>query len=276
MINPDGTLYTFGCSLTSYNWPTWADILGKEFKKFENWGRPGAGNNFIFNSLIECLSRNQISKNDTVIIMWSGITRIDCYQMNEWSHYHSVFDKNLPVSCPYGAEIISYALFCAADKLLSLLGVKYYMLSFLDYDSDSKAGLLYKNTLDKITKINFPMVEKEVTITAQHKLIDVYTRFAGIEWPKLEEIFKYDKSQYSAIINAEVAEFIDLLNQNKHLYFTKIINDSHPTPNEHLEAINTVFKISFKESTKIWAKEIDHKIRHKESYFFNKLAPERL
>ena len=42
--------FVFGCSFTQYYWPTWADILGREFNKFENWGQCGGGNQFIFNS----------------------------------------------------------------------------------------------------------------------------------------------------------------------------------------------------------------------------------
>ena len=29
-------LFAFGCSLTFYWWPTWADILVREFDHFEN------------------------------------------------------------------------------------------------------------------------------------------------------------------------------------------------------------------------------------------------
>ena len=45
-------LFTFGCSVTEFIWPTWADILGREFDYYENWGRVGAGNLYIFNSII--------------------------------------------------------------------------------------------------------------------------------------------------------------------------------------------------------------------------------
>ena len=51
-------LFTFGCSFTSYHWPTWADILGREYDYFENWGRSGGSNQFIFNSLIEAKRLN--------------------------------------------------------------------------------------------------------------------------------------------------------------------------------------------------------------------------
>lgn len=276
ILNTNGALYTFGCSLTSYSWPTWADILGKEFKKFENWGKSGAGNNFIFNSLIECLTRNKVTSQDTIIIMWSGITRTDYYQFNEWGHYHSVFDKKMPVSCPTGAEIISYALFSAADKLLSALNLNYYMISFLDYDLDSAAGQLYAETLKKIRKINFLLVNKEIFLVSQHKLIDLYTRLAGSDWPPFEEIFSYDKNKYRKEINQEVDDFFQQVNKNKFMYYSKIVKDSHPTPQEHLDTLVSFVDLEIQQSTKKWIKEINQKVVNKEFYFFNKLSPERL
>jgi hypothetical protein len=70
-------LFTFGCSFTEYIWPTWADILGREFEYYENWGKAGGGNQYIFNSLIECHLRNQLTKDDTVIIRWTSPDRED-------------------------------------------------------------------------------------------------------------------------------------------------------------------------------------------------------
>lgn len=59
-------LFTFGCSFTNYMWPTWADILAIEFDSYRNWGRIGAGNHFIFYSLLECINRNEITADDAM------------------------------------------------------------------------------------------------------------------------------------------------------------------------------------------------------------------
>ena len=44
-------IFTFGCSFTNYLWSTWANILGYEFREaeFYNFGKSGAGNQYIFN-----------------------------------------------------------------------------------------------------------------------------------------------------------------------------------------------------------------------------------
>jgi hypothetical protein len=60
-------LFTFGCSFTNYRWSTWADILAPEFGEFYNWGQRGAGNHFIFNSVMEADQQNNFKDGDTVI-----------------------------------------------------------------------------------------------------------------------------------------------------------------------------------------------------------------
>jgi hypothetical protein len=72
-----GRLFTFGCSFTRYNWPTWADILGKEYLFFHNWGYPGVGNRAIVERVAEAHTVHDINKDDTVIIQWSSHLRHD-------------------------------------------------------------------------------------------------------------------------------------------------------------------------------------------------------
>lgn len=77
-------LFTFGCSFTNYRWSTWADCLAPEFDRFENWGQAGAGNHYIFNSVMECDQRNNFGPDDTVVVCWSSIDREDRYVDGRW------------------------------------------------------------------------------------------------------------------------------------------------------------------------------------------------
>jgi len=77
-------LFTFGCSFTNYRWSTWADCLAPEFDYFENWGQSGAGNHYIFNSVMECDQRNKFGIGDTVVVCWTGIHRDDWYVQGKW------------------------------------------------------------------------------------------------------------------------------------------------------------------------------------------------
>lgn len=78
--------FAFGCSYTNYRWPTWADIIGRDIPLYENWGFPGAGNYFIFNSVVEAHSRYKFTKDDLVIIMWTSTSREDRYSAKNWLH----------------------------------------------------------------------------------------------------------------------------------------------------------------------------------------------
>lgn len=72
-------LFTFGCSFTNYRWSTWADCLAPEFGSFENWAQSGAGNHYIFNSVMEADQRHNFTTGDTVIVCWTNAMREDRY-----------------------------------------------------------------------------------------------------------------------------------------------------------------------------------------------------
>lgn len=72
-------LFVFGCSFTSYIWPTWADMLSFEFDYYENWGLAGAGNRAIAERVAECHAKNCFTEKDTVIVQWSSHIRSDWY-----------------------------------------------------------------------------------------------------------------------------------------------------------------------------------------------------
>ena len=73
-------LIALGCSFTQFSWyPTWADLLSNyhSFDTYQNWGMPGLGNRGIFNRLNEVILKKNISKYDTIVIMWSTPIRED-------------------------------------------------------------------------------------------------------------------------------------------------------------------------------------------------------
>ena len=72
-------LFTFGCSFTKYAWPTWADIIGTNYKTHYNLGHAGAGNYYVALKLYETHLKYNITSNDDVIIMLSSANRLDIY-----------------------------------------------------------------------------------------------------------------------------------------------------------------------------------------------------
>jgi hypothetical protein len=87
-------LFTFGCSYTSWNWPTWADILGLEYDVHENWGHAGLGNRAIAERVAECHVKNNFTKDDTIFVQWSSHLRYDWLKFNSvepWQTKGSIF-----------------------------------------------------------------------------------------------------------------------------------------------------------------------------------------
>jgi len=84
-------LFAFGCSYTNYRWPTWVDCLAPEFDHTQNWGQSGAGNHYIFNSVMEADQRHRFNSNDNVIVCWTGVTRDDRYADGRWHTLGNMF-----------------------------------------------------------------------------------------------------------------------------------------------------------------------------------------
>lgn len=78
--------FTFGCSFTQYNWPTWADLYGLEGIPSFNWGCAGLGNRAIAERVAECNVKSKFTPDDTVIVQWSSHFRHD------WMHTRSPID----------------------------------------------------------------------------------------------------------------------------------------------------------------------------------------
>jgi hypothetical protein len=76
-MKKNSRLFTFGCSFTNWNWPTWADLLSVGYEHYENWGFAGIGNRAIAERVAESFVNNKFNENDTVIIQWSSHLRND-------------------------------------------------------------------------------------------------------------------------------------------------------------------------------------------------------
>jgi hypothetical protein len=87
-------LFTFGCSYTNYGWPTWADICGRSFNTFVNYGKSGAGNHYIVSTLLECDKVYNLTPDDVVLIMFTSPTRFDTLINGNWGTRGNIFTTN--------------------------------------------------------------------------------------------------------------------------------------------------------------------------------------
>lgn len=90
-------LFVFGCSYTSYIWPTWAHLLKQEINncEFYNFGRTGSGNLFIAARIAEANNRYKFNSQDLVAVMWTSFTREDRWVNGQWIGQGNIFNQNL-------------------------------------------------------------------------------------------------------------------------------------------------------------------------------------
>lgn len=95
-------IYTFGCSVTKWHWPTWSDWLSVYAGPVTNLAYKGYGNDNIYWTLIDKL--DTINVDDQVIIMWSQNHRQNVWYDNEW-----VKQKDIEGFFPYQEGQVWYS-----------------------------------------------------------------------------------------------------------------------------------------------------------------------
>jgi len=209
-------------------WPTWADILGREFDYYENWGKVGAGNMHISNSLVEASIKNKFTKDDTIMIMWSNVMREDRYTTKElkwdtpgnlYTKYHNkdYIKKFITVR---GCYIRDIPLMHLVSHYLEKIGCKYEFMSMVDLNNASQGE--YVDTSLEVNDI--------------------------LEFYK-ETIIKFKPSIHNIIFNNDW-HTRPLVNNKR--------DDYHALPLEYLEYLDKVlpeYKIS--NDTRDWIKKVD-------------------
>lgn len=284
-------LFTFGCSFTQYQWPTWADILASRFDQHENWAQSGAGNQFISNSLVECHLKNIITDRDTVAIMWTNVCRLDTYKRRRWHTPGNIFSQTYyskdiieSLADTRGFYIRDLASMYLAQVLLDRTGCQYYMFSMVDIQNhlQYKQNLVgqeisdilpfYKNTIDKIRPsmhnviFNYDWWSRPLLMHVEMaKLKQHYSTLAGPDWPAFENMF--DPDTHKILKRKTMKELFNLNRWDwKTLFHESRRTDPHPTPLEHMEYLDKVLpEEPISQQTRTIVTQIDDYIRNEKS-----------
>lgn len=263
-------LFTFGCSFTNSIRPTWADIVARQYKEFQNWGQAGAGNSFIFYSLMECNKRNSINKDDVVMIMWSSIGREDRYVNGEWLTPGSIYnqtdyDANFveKFTDPTGYLMRDAAHLSGAKAMLDAIGCKYYFFSIVPFNVPDDNIFNIFSTDHKIEKLysqEFASVRPSVYETIfdcdwysrvgpkePEKLKSEYEIKRGGEWPTWEQFIAQDFSEVPQHIINEINIEHNFSNRYLRRY------DTHPVATEYMEyLIKQLPEVELTRQTQDW------------------------
>lgn len=180
-------LWTFGCSFTSYSWKTWADYLSYFYNDYENQGRGGLGNRFIFHHVLRLLDR--IEEGDTVIIQWSGLLRKDILKNGNY----------LSVAEPYGED--EYTQSIIPDGYVEkMFSPEQKLFEFTNYSKSLKEILQNRNIKFKMFFMLNPLFKNNDLYTMGEPL-SINSRPSHIRNTSIlklmnEKSFMFDKLKY--------------------------------------------------------------------------------
>lgn len=75
-------IYTLGCSMTKWYWPTWSDWLAVYDQPVTNWAFKGYGNSNFYWNLLDKV--DTITPNDHVIVAWTQNHRLNVWYDRKW------------------------------------------------------------------------------------------------------------------------------------------------------------------------------------------------
>jgi len=218
-------LFAFGCSFTKYFWATWPEIIALDLDiEMYNYGRSGAGNTFIANSVAQADAVHNFNQNDLIMIMWSNVCREDKWKENEWVTPGNIFTQNL-----FGRKYVK--------QWADVIG---YMIRDLGQIHLTQGFL-------KNTKCQYHMSQ----------MVDILDQPNQFEIKNMQKDYQLHLSyMYKETLQTLCPSFYNILWQNN-MSYSKNINlyngkfpDPHPTPLEHFMYLDKIFdEHKFKIST---------------------------
>ena len=219
--------FAFGCSFTKWAWPTWADIISCDLKiPIYNYGRGGAGNQFIFNTIMQADNRFHFTNEDLVMVCWTNVSREDRYASNQWWTPGNIYSQNTYDSNyiekwadPLGYCIRDFATIKVVSDFLDYKNIPHHFLKMIDME-----------ILDQWNTN---------TTISQNGSVDVIDFYR----PYLEKI---NRSFYDILWNNNLS--IKFQEEQKEI--GPKFKDGHPTTPAHLKYLETVFDHKFRDETK--------------------------
>lgn len=213
-------LFAFGCSFTHYGWSTWPDVIAHDLDiPMYNLGRAGAGNQYIANMVAQANEHYGFTKDDLVMICWSGYLREDRWFDGGWQtngdiSTYSFYDKNFVDNYvdPVGCFIRDFASFSLTKRLLEQIECQHHMFSMA------------------------PLWQPE----QDHSIAD----------PGITQTTHKLKKIYGRVLSAMLGNYMDVLWQGKmdyhklheqHIMWQNKYTDWHPHPREHLYFLEKIF-----------------------------------
>lgn len=223
---PPKRLFSFGCSFTRYMWPCWPEIVAQDLGiPFYDYGKPGAGNQYIFSSMMFADSLHSFTEDDLVMVCWTNFCREDRYFNQAWKCYGNIyhFSDYYPEEYvkkyvdPIWYTIRDLAIMKAAFHFMESKRCQFHQMKMVDLSVTNQRDL-NSGPVDKV-----------------RELLDLYKSYTDRILP----------SYYHVLWNGDMK--MKMKKNGKMVY--NGFYDYHPLPDEHLEYLSKVFDHGFLDDT---------------------------
>lgn len=227
-------LLSFGCSFTKYFWTTWPEYVSDALNiPFYNFGKSGAGNQYIANVLMQADKILKINSDDLVIVSWTNVCREDRWVKGNWLltgniYSQGIYDQNFVTKFadPVGYYIRDLATINLIKEFLDHKGCQYKFLSMCNILERQDQGEDHNLIEDQSKK-------------TYNSIVNLYADVTKIILPSFYEVLWEDDIHKNKF---------DI--ERKEL--TPLFLDGHPNPYEHWKYIKSVFDYS-------WPDYMEHK-----------------
>lgn len=228
-------LFAFGCSFTKYQWGTmWPEIIAYDLDiPHYNYGRSGAGNQYMANVMMQADEHYSFNEDDLVIVCWTNVCRFDNIVEGKWTtpgnlFSQEVYPKNFVRDFvdPDGMLLRDLATIKLVSTFLEQRKVQHHFLSMVD---------IVKNTNQWSTDRHDTKLSK------------------GVFEPTIKKI---NNSFYEILWNNDIKKKFE-----KDRKINPNFKDGHPFPLESLEYLQQIFLgHKFNDTTVQKVNEINNKM----------------
>jgi hypothetical protein len=222
-------LFAFGCSFTKYHWACWPEIIAEDLEiPFYNYGKSGAGNQFIANMIAQADVQHKFTADDLIIVCWTNVCREDKWHNGQWSTPGNIYTQNIysddyvkKWADPLGYLVRDCATIALAQGHLENKNCQYHFFSMCELSHTF--DLNEKNHVDKNLQ------------DVYQKICDMYKEILAIP------------SFYDLLWHNDIHQH--KFKSQKQIY-GDYFDDGHPSPLDHLNFLRCLFpQHCFKEST---------------------------
>lgn len=193
-----------------------------------NYGRSGAGNQFITNMICQADAVHNFNEDDLIIICWTNVSREDRYKNQNWITPGNIYSQNIydenyvkEWADPVGYLVRDLASIRLARNLLENKKSSFHMMSM--------CNLLDIVDQGEITKLHNFVIKNKLKELYKDDISAVGKDFYTLLWKNDLHKYKFPRDR------RDISEFF---------------NDGHPTPIEHFEYLDLLFPNTFTDSTR--------------------------